>query len=91
MRISLDLGLSVTADGAVGDEKSQRLYHRGHKGAQGKPSSLPLCTPVLPVVKNFVGGEGILCIITSVLPSLTKFFKNILASLPISRNLTLAN
>jgi len=43
------------------------------------------------VVKIFVGGEGAFADVTSVPPSLTKIFKNILASPRISRNLTHAN
>jgi len=43
------------------------------------------------VLKIFVGGEEDFDGITSVPPSLTKLFKNILASVEISRNLTHAN
>jgi hypothetical protein len=44
-----------------------------------------------PVVRNVVGGEEALDPVTSAPLSLTKFFKNTLASVEISRNLTHAN
>src|ERR1700674_2243754 len=60
-----------------------------HRETRGKPT-FPVF-PCVPCGKDLVGCEEASAAVTSVPLSLTKLFKNILASPRISRNLTHAN